>query len=290
MKMRVNTVVICLAFVSIAALGFLACNGGGQKATVTVEDIEGVSMVSLPGGSFRMGHDFDPNGSDAEKYSPDEQPVHTVTLGAFQIGATEITQAQYEAVMGNNPSSVKDPSQPVTNVNASDAALFCNKLSEAAGFEPCFDVNTTFCDFSKNGFRLPTEAEWEYACRAGSSSLFYSGDTEADLGRAGWYIGNSDGAPHPVAIKEPNAWGIYDMHGNVWEWVYDAYDETYHWGNYPNEPVSDPVVEEERFNIRRMRGGSWFNEASECRSATRGAFWTGGCHFYVGFRVARNLQ
>ncbi len=276
---------------------------------VTPEIIQGIKMVSIQAGSFMMGHVYrhDPAIPDnVDRYFPDEQPVHKVILNAFQIGATEITQGQYRAVTGSNPSTFAgDDNLPVTNVSASDALKFCNLLSAATGLEPCYNEKTGICDFSKNGFRLPTEAEWEYACRAGTTTLFNTGNNENDLERTGWYIGNSDGKSHPVAQKEPNDWGLYDMHGNVYEYCYDGYGKynygIHRGGQYSAESVSDPIGSENwrlgsmYDNFRIMRGGSWFSEPFSCRSFTRAKVWTGsqrevyggGIH-YNGFRIARS--
>jgi len=256
------------------------------------EVIQGITLITIPAGSFLMGNDYTHGQPDdpVNRFYPDEQPVHRVTLNSFQIGATEITQAQYKAVTGNNPSTFSgDDTLPVTNVSANDAIAFCNKLSATAGFDPCYDEKTGKCDFSKNGFRLPTEAEWEYACRAGTRTHFNTGNILADLDRAGWFIGNSGNRTHPVARKIPNAWGLYDMHGNVFEFCYDGFDQTYSAGNYRPEPQTNPVGCE-AFDLRITRGGGWFSAACDCRSATRSNFWTGGGNYYVGFRVARSVR
>ncbi len=285
----------CISIVFLSLVPFLLTMGGCSQewiSRVDTEVIQGITMVSIPAGSFRMGNNYvkDPIISDAvNKYYPDEEPVHTVTLSAFQISETEITQGRYKGVVGSNPSTFTgDDNLPVTNVGANDALKFCNMLSKTAGFEPCYDEKTGKCDLSKNGFRLPTEAEWEYACRAGTQTHFYNGNTESDLDKAGWYLGNSDEKPHPVAQKEPNAWGLYDMHGNVYEYCYDGYDRSAPVG-YPAESVTDPIFSE-KFTYRVMRGGGWFSEPSSCRSFTRSMFWTGGANYYIGFRVARSLK
>jgi formylglycine-generating enzyme required for sulfatase activity len=279
------------AFVASLCVWIAGGTAGQSKTVVTGEVIQGVSMVALPAGSFLMGHDYAAGnaGDPVNRYYPDEQPVHRVTLSAFQIGATEITQAQYRKIMNANPSSVTGDDLPVTGVSGNDAVKFCNLMSNAAGFEPCYDEKTGKCDFSKNGFRLPTEAEWEYACRAGTRSHFHTGNTLKDLDRAGWYLDNSGGKPHPVAKKAPNARGLFDMHGNVWEFCYDGFDETYSSGNYSAKPADNPAWDK-TFNLRITRGGGFFSEAAHCRSAVRGNFWTGGGNRYTGFRVARSIR
>jgi len=274
-----------------AALMLFVLGGCSQQSPQpATEEINGITMVSLPGGSFEMGHLYQPDSSlpgNVNVFFPDEQPVHEVVLSGFQISATEITQGQYSAVTGDNPSTFTgEENLPVTNVGASQALKFCNMLSEKAGFEPCYDEKTGKYDFAKNGFRLPTEAEWEYACRAGSDTHFYTGSTEQDLDSAGWFIGNSGGKTHPVARKKPNAWGLYDMHGNVFEECYDGYDENMVESVYPPGSVRDPVGFD-NFNMRIMRGGGWFSEPAACRSFTRSKFWTGGANYYIGFRVVR---
>jgi len=279
-----------LCLILVTSIFFV--NVSYAQVNLKKETINGIKMVSLPGGTFNMGSDYVNNTGKKEKvnvFYPDEQPVHKVTLSPFSISTTEITQGQYKALTGKNPSTFQgDDNLPVTNVSADQALLFCNLLSVSAGLEPCYDEKTKSCDFTKNGFRLPTEAEWEYACRAGKTTHFNTGNTEKDLDRAGWYISNSGGKTHPVAQKEPNAWGIYDMHGNVFEFCYDAFDEAKGYGNYTPEPVTDPKGYD-NFNLRIMRGGGWFSEPSDCRSATRSNFWTGGGNYYIGFRVVKPI-
>ncbi|MHB9027310.1 MAG: protein kinase domain-containing protein, partial [Candidatus Latescibacterota bacterium] len=156
-----------------------------------------MKLVDIRGGSFLMG---------SEKGGGDEKPVHTASLAAFQMSETEVTQSQYQAVMGNNPSFFKSSeNNPVERVSWFDAIAFCNKLSERAKMEPCYNLSTGACDFSRSGFRLPTEAEWEYACRAETGGDYSTGNSPADLARAGWYADNSAERPHPVGQKAPNA-------------------------------------------------------------------------------------
>ena len=256
------------------------------------EVVGGITMVTIPAGTFQMGHAYVYNpeeSTNVNRYHRDEQPVHSVTLSAFQMSTTEITQGQYRAIMGKNPSSITgDDNLPVTNIGANDALIFCNKLSEKEGLEPCYDNNTWLCDFTKNGFRLPTEAEWESACRARTTTHFSSGESESDLYRAGWYLASSGGKSHPVAQKEPNAWGLYDMHGNVFEFCYDGCDDGLFGFGYFPEKTTNPV-NVSTFDYRIVRGGGWFSEPFSCRSAARGMFWTGGGSSYIGFRVARSV-
>ena len=259
------------------------------------EVIEGIKMISIPSGSFMMGHvyRYDPDiPENINVYFPDEQPVQRKTLKAFLLGETTVTQGQYSKIIGDNPSRFTgDSNLPVTNTGAGNVEKFCNLLSEAAGFTPCYDEKTRECDLSKDGFRLPAEAEWEYACRAGTSTFFSSGDTEKDLGRTAWYSGNSGGTTHPVAQKEPNPWGFYDMHGNVFEFCNDNWNPAMCYGRYLSEGEKTPPYNY-YFDLRVTRGGDWFSEPFACRSAARSCFcnWTGLVQSYhTGFRVARGL-
>ena len=229
-------------------------------------------------GSFKMG---------SEDGANNEEPVHTVTLSGFEMSRTEITQQLYKTVMGGNPSLYTwDSNLPVENVSWYEAVRFCNKLSEVEGYDVCYNETTWECDFSKNGFRLPTEAEWEYACRAGTTTKYWSGDNFNNLIKIGWFADNSGDSlnqnqtVHIVASKEPNGWGLYDMNGNVLEWCYDWY------GDYYNESQSNPVGPEQGTK-RVVRGGSFLSFAIDCRSSFRYSLFpeNGGGAF--GFRVVR---
>jgi len=192
-----------------------------------------------------------------------EKPAHEVTLTqAFYLGKYEVTQEQYQEVMGNNPSRFKGRDLPVETVSWEDAQAFCKKASEKTGLV----------------VRLPTDAEWERACRAGTKTTYYTGDTDADLDRAGWYGGNSKGATHPAGQKVANAWGVYDMHGNVWEWCADWFEE------YKGESAVDPHGPAEG-QYRVLRGGSWDFDPGRCRSAYRFGGTPGYRSHYFGFRV-----
>jgi len=236
-----------------------------------------IDMVSVTGGTFDMG--------STSGYS-DEEPVHSVTVSGFSISTTEVTQGLYEEVMGSNPASsfgVGD-TYPVYNVSWYDAVDFCNALSDLEGFDRCYTVNGTdvTCDFTRNGYRLPTEAEWEFAARGGNASNWYTYAGSDTVGDVAWYWYNSNSATHPVGTKAPNELGLYDMSGNLWEWCWDWYDAYY----YDVSPSSGPAGPSSG-SYRVKRGGSWHYIAAYCRSASR----LYGSPSYgissIGFRVAR---
>ncbi len=236
------------------------------------ESVLGIDFVRVPAGTFIMGFE------DGDR---DERPAHTVFLDGFIMSATEITQGQYQAVTGKNPSdNKKGASHPVENLQWREAVEFCNKLSELVGLEPCYDTDTWTSDFAKNGFRLPTEAEWEYACRAGETTLFAGGDGEEHLAAAGWYRGNSDDTTQPVKGMPPNAWGLFDMHGNVAEWCNDAY------GRYEKEAANNPAgPDDDRYRI--IRGGSFRDEFMNCRASKRSFNQPRHDDGTIGFRIVR---
>ncbi|HUU28765.1 MAG TPA: SUMF1/EgtB/PvdO family nonheme iron enzyme [archaeon] len=265
-------------------LGLLRVLSGGEEPGAIIWGpamgdtavVQGITMVYILGGSFKMGT------NDTQypwlEYS---RPVHTVTLSAFWMSRYEITQAQYKAVTGTNPSYfTKDENCPVEQVSWYDAVASCNKLSEAAGLEPCYDLSTWECDFTKNGFRLPTEAEWEYACRAGTTTRFYTGDSYEDIERAAWHLGLGD-STHPVGLKEANGWGLYDMHGNVWEWCNDR------WTNYYTSESQTNPTGPESGTSRVIRGGSLKDSAYITQSAWRDRYYQGSRQYSIGFRVVR---
>ena len=199
-------------------------------------------MVRVEGGTFRMGATSE-QGGDAER---DEKPVHSVKLNTFYIGKTEVTQALWQAVMGSNPSHFKGADLPVENVTWYDCQNFIQKLKSLTGQK----------------FRLPTEAEWEFACRGGNKSRGYKYSGSNNLGSVAWYNGNSGGKTRPVGTKAPNELGIYDMSGNVWEWCNDWYaDYTANSQTHPTGPQSG--------SLRVCRGGGWDNYAGSRRSSNR---------------------
>ena len=246
----------------------------GRPAAASVSRPTDITMVAIPGGSFRMG-DIQGGGDS------DERPVHTVTVSSFEISIYEITQEQYESVMGLNPSRFSGTNLPVEQVSWYDAVKYCNRLSDAAGIDRCYNESTWECDLSKNRFRLPTEAEWEYACRAGTETKYYTGNSVSDLVRAGWYYSNSGSKTHTVGQKTANAFGLCDMHGNVWEWCNDWYASDY----YKSSPSADPTGPSSG-SLRVARGGGWGNFARHCRSASRSGYGPTSARSSIGFRVA----
>jgi formylglycine-generating enzyme required for sulfatase activity len=232
-----------------------------QSFTETLPGNIKLEMVKIDAGSFLMGSaDNDEIAFDSEK------PQHRVNLQEFYLGKYPVTQEQYQVIMGTNPSKFKNNSKnPVENVSWNDVQTFCQKLSERTGKQ----------------YRLPSEAEWEYACRAGTQTRYYFGDSEKQLGEYAWYAENSGSKTHPVGQKKPNNWGLYDMSGNVWECCEDGW---YH--NYNNAPTDGSLWNDNHSQNRTRvrRGGSWFGDPWDCRSAFRLNFVT--CDYYLGFRVA----
>jgi formylglycine-generating enzyme required for sulfatase activity len=211
-------------------------------------------MVLLAAGEFLMGQ------ADGRA---DEAP-HVVFVQGFHIDKAPVTQAQFQKAMGKNPSKRKDPNAPVEQVQWVDAARFCNKCSEQEGLVPCYDPKTWSCDFDASGYRLPTEAEWEYACRAGTKTKYFFGDDPARISDFAWCKPQSAGTTHPVGTKAPNPWGLYDMAGNVWEWCNDYYGAAFY-KESPKENPRGPAAGQTRV----LRGGACDSAPELCRSATR---------------------
>lgn len=237
---------------------------------------DGNGFVRIPPGEFLMG---------SRDGGGDERPVHRVRISrGFEMGKFEVTQAQWEAVMGSNrdaharsekesgaqgepvvsdnPSHFKGPTLPVEKVSWDEVQQFLRQLNKLD---------------SRHTYRLPTEAEWEYACQAGSTK-----DDAGSLDRVGWYRANSGGQTQPVGQKQPNAWGLYDMHGNVLEWVQDWYGNNY----YRNGPATDPQGPGSG-SYRVYRGGSWYASAADCRAAFRSFDLPGNRYYSLGLRLVR---
>jgi formylglycine-generating enzyme required for sulfatase activity len=286
---RGRQVLRALAFVTLTLLA--SC----QTATSSITERSGLdsllesgSYASIPAGEFLMGSPNQPNrlarnARPANTPEASERPQHRVLITRpFDIGKYEVTQEQWQAVMGSNPSSFKGPKLPVTNVSWNDAMEFIARLQS-------FD--------EKHTYRLPTEAEWEYACRAGSAGDF-SGEEfkppgknepgrtpeedEKILQTIAWFSANAFNHPHPVGQLKPNAWGLFDMHGNVREWLQDWYDASY----YKTSPAEDPQGPMSGA-MKVNRGGGWQSPAYICRSAARGHDLPTERNSLIGFRLVR---
>ena len=269
--------------------------------TITFADPYGIVMVPIPAGTFTMGSPA------AEARRSANETQHRVTLDAFKMGKHEVTQAQWQAVMGRNPSYFTTSTDlPVERVSWYDAIEFCNKLSELADLSPAYTIDKTTQDTNNtnssdtvkwtvtrnpgaNGYRLPTEAEWEYACRAGTSGPFNTGEniTTDQANYYGNYPYNSNpagayrGTTTPVGTFAANAWGLYDMHGNVWEWCWDWYGRSYDTNAQP-----DPAGAVSGAN-RVRRGGSWGLDGECLRSACRDFIGPSSRSSDLGFRLVR---
>ena len=231
--------------------------------------------VRIEPGSFTMGSPSSEAGRDSD------ETQHRVTITRpFYLKATEVTQGEWRAVMGSNPSNFSSCGDdcPVEQVSWQDAVKYCNALSKREGLEECYSGDR-FKGLSCKGYRLPTEAEWEYAARAGNTTA-----THGALDAIAWHSGNSRSKTHPVGKKRANAWGLYDMIGNVYEWTNDWYEE-----KYPGGAVSDPAGPGSGSG-RVYRGGGWNCTARFCRAANRYRFVPGGRRFNLGLRAARSGQ
>jgi formylglycine-generating enzyme required for sulfatase activity len=246
-------------------------------------------MKLIPGGTFQMGSEARSN----------TQPVHSVTVSSFFMDSTEVTQGEYEQAMGVNPAHFTgDPTRPVENETWYDAVLFCNARSRQAGLDSvyrydsaeglrgngCSNLAGLVIDYTSNGYRLPTEAEWEYACRSGTTSVFHWGDgtDSATAARYAWYAATSLLSTHPVASLQANGFGLYDMSGNVYEWCNDFY------GSYGADAQTDPTGPADG-SSRISRGGSWYEGIDQQGAATRFSYYPQYTisYFNQGFRCVR---
>ncbi len=254
-----------IAFVGVlSAVLFVSCWAFAGQTTYT--NFLGMTFNLIPAGTFMMGSP----GNEPGRYSNETQ--HQVTLTkSYYMQTTEVTQGQWKAVMGSNPSLFSDCGDdcPVEYVSWNDIQAFITELNK----------------LGQGTYRLPTEAEWEYAARVGSTTAFANGTItetgsgyDPNLDAMGWYTYNSDKKTHPVAQKKPNAWGLYDMHGNVWEWVQDWF------GSYPTSAVTDPTGPSSGSD-RVSRGGSWSNLARHCRSPARLSLHPAIRSYNYGFRL-----
>jgi len=236
-----------------------------------------VDMVLINGGTFSMGSPYSETGR-----SENEGPQRFITISSFYLSKYPVTQNEYLEIMDNNPSHFGGGNLPVEQVSWLDAIDYCNKRSVKEGLTPVYTISGFRINWDRNanGYRLPTEAEWEFACRAGTTSAFNNG-WEANV-NTGWYISNSGRKTHPVGQKPANAWGLFDMHGNVFEWCWDFIADYSGTSIDPSGPSSG--------HYRIQRGGSWNCPDQSLRSANRSYGRTTDKNSNTGFRIVRNVQ
>jgi len=254
-----RAVLVLSVFVTVCLV--VGCKDEKQekKAGDVTVNSAGMKLVYIPAGEFVMGSPLNEEGRQGDELQ------HTVKLTRpFRIGVSEVTQGQWKALMGINRSHFEGDDLPVEKVSWKEAEVFCEKLSEKEGVR----------------YRLPTEAEWEYACRAGAAGAFSGTGNIDDMG---WYASNSEGQTHPAGTKKPNGWGLYDIHGNVSEWCSDIYS-----ADYPEETVIDPTGPAEgKYCV--IRGGSWSYFANGCRCAARSSSPASYQFKHTGFRVVMEV-
>jgi formylglycine-generating enzyme required for sulfatase activity len=247
-----------------------------------ISTLSGVAMVAIPGGRFMRG---------SSRGQADEAPRRPVRVSPFAMDKFEVLQREFAALEIPDPSQFKSPDRPVEQVRWTDAALFCNERSRREGLAPCYDEATFACDFAASGYRLPTEAEWECAARAGVEGDvdYHFGSWPEQLRSYACYEANAKNKTDPAGRKRANPWGLHDLYGNVAEWCHDVYDPKY----YPLAPDTDPRGPAEG-DQRVLRGGSWKSSSAACRSAARQGAKTGltdACFSgnHLGFRCVRRL-
>jgi formylglycine-generating enzyme required for sulfatase activity len=236
---------------------------------LTVDLGKGVKleMVLIPAGEYMMGLS---EGDKMEAFDMYVPPQHRVRITKpFYLGKYLVTQEQWQTLMGSNPSRFKGPKNPVEQISWDDCQQFLGKLNAKVGG-------------GAGKFQLPSEAQWEYACRAGSKTKYCFGDDETRLGDYAWYDKNSGNTTHPVGAKKPNAWGLYDMHGNVVEWCQDWWQDAFSYESPLDDPTGAPAG-----RGRVYRGCGWDNPARCCRSSSRGGEPSGFSYFNLGLRVSR---
>ena len=247
-------------------------------------------MVLIPPGEFEMGSSEGVREQLLASYFTDDgflerlagEVAHPVRLRQpFYLGVHEVTQGQYQQVMESNPTGESRADAPVERVSWYDAVEFCNRLSEREGLEPYYAIDGDNARVAGvAGYRLPTEAQWEYACRAGTRGLWYFGDQDSELVDHAWLDSNAQAKTNEVGRKLANPYGLHDVYGNVWEWCWDGYARDY----YGKSPQADPFGPSQA-GVRVVRGGSWNYDARYCRSASRSANGARLRYHSVGFRV-----
>jgi formylglycine-generating enzyme required for sulfatase activity len=288
---RASSVIRGVLMSGLLLLFFVGCNNGNKPPDIKIETPRtittksGIDMVVIPAGSFEMG---------SKQGRADEKPVHKVWVDSFLMDRHEMTQAVWEKIGKDealpNPSHFKGADLPVEQITWPMAAKFCNARSRYEGLKPCYNEDTAECDFTADGYRLPTEAEWEYACRAGTQTDYSHGNDARTLGDLAWFADNADKKTHPVGKKKANPWGLFDMHGNVAEWCNDVFDRDY----YQTSPEKNPRGPADGKEYV-LRGGSWKSSADAARSAYRLGETPGfsdAClaRDAIGFRCVRKMN
>jgi formylglycine-generating enzyme required for sulfatase activity len=239
--------------------------GSSETTEIFTSPSTGIELLLIPAGEFEMG-----SPSRGEDKFPNEYPAHKVTIkNSYYLGRSSVTQRQWKKIMGKNLSHFKGEDRPVEMVSWIEVQKFVKKLNEKEHTDK---------------YRLPSEAEWEYACRAGTQTKYNFGDDLSKLNEHAWYAENSGGQTHPVGMKKSNPWGLYDMHGNVWEWVQDNWHE-----NYKGSPTEGSAWEDKEDSHRVSRGGSWYCNAILCRSASRFSRDPENYISNLGFRLLREM-
>lgn len=269
---RRNVVKLLSVFVlSISVIllsGCVADDNTNHDLEHEISNSIGMDFVLIPAGQFYMG-------SDSTPIVAFDDPLHEVNIGNdFYMGKYEVTQIQWETVMGTNPSYFKGDKLPVEQVSWNDAREFIRRLNKLENTDK---------------YRLPTEAEWEYACKAGNNTDFSFTNEATDLDEYGWsdsygWCAINANMTNPVGEKKANAWGLYDMHGNVWEWVQDSWHS-----NYENAPTDGTAWEEENSSDRVGKGGSWMDGPNYCKSAFRGSLDANSTSYVLGFRIVKEI-
>jgi formylglycine-generating enzyme required for sulfatase activity len=256
--MREIGTAICFGFLLLMLGADVPATAPKDSLTIDLGGGVSMEMILIHPGSFLMG---------SEKGEDDEKPVHKVTISRpFYLGKFEVTQEQWQAVMGANPASFKGPKNPVENVSWDDCQIFLRELAKK---------------IPGKTFKLPTEAQWEYACRAGGGTTYAFGDDPKMLGEYTWFLGNSGNTAHPVGQKKLNAWGLYDMQGNVCEWCADFYNSA-----YPPGDATDPTGPAGGDGLHVLRGESWVSNADTLRPSYRVGTPADYRNTHVGLRLA----
>jgi formylglycine-generating enzyme required for sulfatase activity len=274
-----NKIFISLSIIIIMII-FAACGGSDSPAPTNPFVLETI-IINVD--SFQMGN------TGAYSSNDDDKPLHKVILTKSLIMSKyEITLGEWKKTMGVGHSSFRSDSFPIDNASWKDAILFCNQLSQNQALSKCYEFkgNVVVCNWNANGWRLPTEAEWEYACKAGTATDFYNGNLtvnecspiDPNLNEIGWYCSNSSSGSHLTGFKQPNSFGLYDMLGNVAEWCWD------YWGPYSKLSVTDPKGLDSG-TAHVLRGGAWYSDPTKCRSSFRDSSSANIASF--GFRICR---